>query len=447
MRFIYFWLLLSQPSFALGFANGVKIGEVDSTSAIVWSRLTENLQQEPFEKEQGGAVPGMAGEVSIRYWKKGNANNPQTKPWMRVFAQHDFTHPFQLNHLRPNTDYEFELLGREKKKGAQVSLRGRFHTAPAKLTAQNIKFLISTGQRFQERDDDKNGHIIYRSMANEHADFFVQTGDAVYYDKEPLATNIDQARFKWNRIYALRNFRDFHSGIASYWIKDDHDLLKNDCWPGQTYGDITWDQGIQIWREQVPVSAKPYRTFRWGKHVQVWFPEGREFRSPNTIPDGADKTILGKEQWKWLKETMTESDATFRIFVSATPVVGPDRIKKSDNHANQGFQHEGDKLRSFLASQPGCFVICGDRHWQYASSDPKTGLKEFCSGPASDQHAGGFYQKNAVPWQSFLRVKGGFLSVDVQSADHPIAIIRHHDVTGKIVNEVKISRDHPNEAK
>ena len=78
---------------------------------------------------------------------------------------------------------------------------------------------------------------------------------------------------------------------------------------------------------------------------------------------------------------MRSSDATFKLYISATPVVGPDRKGKKDNHANQVFAYEGGRLREFLNSIPGCFVINGDRHWQYHSIDPGTGLNEFGSGP------------------------------------------------------------------
>ncbi len=67
------------------------------------------------------------------------------------------------------------------------------------------------------------------------------------------------------------------------------------------------------------------------------------------------------------------------------------------------------------------------------SIDPHTGLQEFGSGPASDKHAGGWKQSNKMPQHKFLRVKGGFLSVE---AGPKAATIRYHDVDGKVVNEV-----------
>jgi len=68
-------------------------------------------------------------------------------------------------------------------------------------------------------------------------------GDIVYYDKAPLAKNAAEARAKWNLMFAYGYNRNFHLNVASYFMKDDHDTLKNDCWAGQTYGDLTWGRG------------------------------------------------------------------------------------------------------------------------------------------------------------------------------------------------------------
>ena len=66
------------------------------------------------------------------------------------------------------------------------------------------------------------------------------------------------------------------------------------------------------------------------------------------MPDGSDKTIWGKEQKEWFKKTVKESTATWKILVSPTPLVGPDRVQKDDNHSNIGFKHEGDELRNWF---------------------------------------------------------------------------------------------------
>ena len=56
------------------------------------------------------------------------------------------------------------------------------------------------------------------------------------------------------------------------------------------------------------------------------------------------------------------------------------------------------------------FWINGDRHWQYHSVHPETGLHEFGTGAASDPHAGGTPGEDKK-LHRFHRVRGGFLSV------------------------------------
>jgi alkaline phosphatase D len=185
------------------------------------------------------------------------------------------------------------------------------------------------------------------------------------------------------------------------------------------------------------MGERTYRTLRWGKGLQIWLVEGRDFRSPNNMPDGPDKTIWGKEQLDWLKKTILDSDADFRILISPTPIVGPDRQNKADNHANKSFAHEGNHFRQWTKDNKlqNFYVCCGDRHWQYMSLDPATNLREFSCGPASDQHAGGSPGEDKTI-QPFHRVKGGFLSVTVTRKNNlPAIAYRHHDVEGAVVHE------------
>lgn len=432
-------LLLSSDLPALGFADGVKIGELTHDSVVIWTRLTKNSEADNRvddwdPKKPHWQVPGQAGELRIALKQPGESMSLIQMP-VEVETESDYCHQVRFADLKPATSYTVSIRGKSDDQEAETV--ASFTTAPRPSSDQAVRFTVSTCQDFPRRDDKSNGHQIYKSMLAANPDFFIQTGDTLYYDKpNPFAKDIATARYKWNRLYALPYLRAFHQSVPSYWLHDDHDVLKNDCWPGQNYGDLTWDQGLKVWCEQVPWSDKPYRTFRWGKHLQIWLPEGREYRSPNTMEDGPEKSILGKEQWKWLEKTMKSSDATFKLYVSATPVVGPDRKNKNDNHANEGFEHEGRRLRKFLSDIPGCFVINGDRHWQYFSIDPETGLHEFGSGPASDVHAGGFSRDLQEDWQPFLRIKGGYLSVSV-SGDK--ATVVHHDVNGKVVNETVIS--------
>ena len=382
-------------------------------------------------------MPGIRGEVRLTYGAPQADVAPRTLGWTAVESHRDFTHQFQLERLKGGIEYQVKVEGRPL--GGQAvtcTQTGRFRIPAGSETAKDVSFCVVTGQDYHRRDDPQKGHRIYKHMLNLDPDFFVNTGDTIYYDKaKPYAGTIPLARFKWNRFYGLPYQRHFHLQVGSYFIKDDHDTLKNDCWPNQRYWELTWQQGLDLFQEQVPVGKPPYYTVRWGKHLQIWVVEGREYRSANNLPDGPEKTIWGTKQKQWFFDTVRDSDATFRVLVSATPVVGPDRSNKNDNHANRGFTHEGRELRRFMADQKNMVSVCGDRHWQYVSVDPETGLKEFSCGPTTDVHAGGFRQSDRSDMHRYLNICGGFLNVRVERAKkNPRLVLRHYDTNGKVLN-------------
>lgn len=462
-------------------ATGIKIGEVSDSEAIVWTRLTRVPERvgkegpmpvvlyrnpETGEQEENprgrpdwdievrfpgdvsvdgleGAAPGMSGEVRVLYWQEDEPGSVKETGWAAVDAGRDFTRQFALRGLAPHTRYRVKVETRDQRTGAPgASMHGKFRTAPRADDPARVVFAVSTCQEYMRLDMPGLGFRIYPAMRELDPDFFVHTGDIVYYDR--LAKSLALARWHWWRVYSLPTNREFHRNVASYFIKDDHDTLVNDCWPGmQTrfMGDFTFEQGQAVFREQVPMGDAIYRTYRWGKDLQVWLVEGRDFRSPNTMPDGPEKTIWGQEQKDWFKRTVAASDATFRVLISPTPAVGPDRDNKADNHANEAFATEGRELREFLAGQKDMVVMHGDRHWQYVSVHAETGLREYSCGPASDEHAGGWSQDDVRPEHQYLNVVGGYLAVEVDRIDGtPTLILRHCDVNGKVLHEDRLER-------
>jgi alkaline phosphatase D len=223
-------------------------------------------------------------------------------------------------------------------------------------------------------------------------------------------------------------------------MKDDHDTFVDDSWPGKKSARLapfTFEEGQRIFREQVPVGDPCYRTFRWGRDLQVWFIEGRDHRTPNPEPDGPAKSILGAEQKRWLKETLAASDATWRVLISPTPWVGPDRGGgKSDNHTNANFHHEQVEMLTWFHQTLGenFVILCGDRHWQYHSVHPEFGVREFSIGPCADAHAQ--HPKEDPRYHKFFRDLGGFLSAGTTRAEGGATLtIRLHDTRGTVVHE------------
>ena len=461
---LLFVVTLGEPAEVLGakLAMGFRVGEVTQDSAILWTRVTKNPERnwngvrEPSKRtpkvvayvpsqtpveERDGATPGGVGQLRVTYGIRGDLTSSWTIGWVDVRPEHDFTHQFLLEQLQPATRYDVKVEARDGAGQPVTAVRtGSFGTPATQDKWQDATFAVVTGQSYWDLDHPQGYHI-YPAMQALDLDFLIPTGDTVYLDSEsPRARTVSLARYHWQRMYSLPRLVEFHRFVPGYWEKDDHDAWCNDCWPtmdAKWMHPLTFEDGLAIFREQVPMGKRTYRTVRWGSGLQVWMVEGRDFRSPNDRTDGPDKTIWGKEQLAWLKQTVLESDAAFRVLISPTPIVGPDRPSKADNHSNRSFAHEGSHFRNWTREQKldNFFVCCGDRHWQYMSIDPETKLREFSCGPASDEHAGGTPGQDPNV-QPFHRLLGGFLSVSVRKETGvPTIAFRHHDVRGEVVHD------------
>lgn len=455
------------------FGNGVHNGWADQTSISLWTRLTNrpdgnmtgaqflDINQETHKRlrnltdldslhgtqipagltldEMIGACPGATGEVQLQYFPEGQVDKKQTIAWQAVDPNKDHTLQWKLTNLQPGTRYQLQLQARPGLEATPTdTLDGSFYTPPAATDEQkDVRFCVVTCHDFIRRDDLANGHKIYPKMEALSPDFYVHAGDIEYYDKPlPYAMTEEMMHFKWNRLFALPFQRSFFNHHTTYFMKDDHDVLADDAFPGMTYGTVNYERGLEIFdQEQFPSNDKRYKTIRWGKDLQIWIVEGRNYRSKNTDPDGPEKTIWGKEQKQWFFETVSASDATFKVLLTSTPILGPDRKSKRDNYSNSNFQYEGQEIRDFINEQENFFICNGDRHWQYVTHFEGTNLWEFSSGSGADAHAGGWKQEDVRPEHRFLRVKGGFLTGTVSRDEGQSKLVfQHFDVEGKVMH-------------
>jgi len=455
-------------------ATGFKVVNVTTTTADVWTRLTQRALANPadaplprvtaFELTTGkpvplrenrafpdvrvqvdlpagldlgaaaGGAPTAAGETRVRYRAHGTEAWSQT-PWRAGSASQDGVVLHSLAALVSGTRYELRVQARRGPEQTEPDeLEGEFRSCPAPDQRPPVTFCVMTCQQY-EHADRPDGFAIYPAMAALHPDFFVNTGDAVYYDHGPvIALTPALARYHWARMYGLPTLRDFHRNVTSFFMKDDHDTLSNDCGPATRTGELTYADGIRLFVEQTGLPPTAYRTFRWGRDLQVWLMEGRDDRTPDWSERPAP-TLWGPTQIKWLGETLAASTATFRVLITTVPVVGPDRSEKDDNYANTGFAAEAKQVRALLARYPNLTVVTGDRHWQYVSVDPASSVNEWSVGAASDAHAGGWEEKIPRPEHRFLRTgHGGFFSgVVTPTATGASLELRLHDVDGRVV--------------
>ena len=393
-------------------AQGEMAGEVSETSAILQSRLTAS------KGLVDGDVPGASGFGLFEYSSNDEFQDSMKTELLSAKADYDYILKAKIKGLKPATKYFYRLKFGEDKNSLKTGPTRSFRTLQGKDGDKQVSFIVVTGMNYpsfhfgtpkngvrsgkrayQESDKDL-GYPALAAMMKLKPDFFIGTGDNVYYDSHDKEEAIDVTgmRRKWHEQLVQPRFVELFSNTSVYWEKDDHDHRYNDC---DLEGDRPplSDLGIRIFREQVPVTdpldadAKTYRTFRLNRNLQIWLVEGRDYRSPNKMKDGPDKTLWGAEQIAWLKKTLSASDAAFKILISPTPMVGPDDAYKIDNHTNhKGFRHEGREFFAWIKEQQldekGFYLICGDRHWQYHSVD-STGIEEFSCGAICDANSRG----------------------------------------------------------
>jgi alkaline phosphatase D len=411
-------LIRSVNAADLHLAQGIVAGEVTTHSAILQTRLTATPGL-----DSTGDVPGAIGHVRFEFAPSESFTGAQITPWTRANAEADFIVKAFVDRLQPGTRYYYRALyssGSTPPADNSRVLRSptaMFKSLPSPGMAAPVNFVITSCLNYSFfREGHKGGKNAKNSipaytgadrelgypalepLAKLAPDFVIIDGDCVYYDHpvERTARTLVQLRKKWHEQYAMPRFVHLFSRTATYWLKDDHDHRRNDS-------DATGDYepshalGIATFREQVPIinpaerNAVTYRTHRMGRDLQLWFVEGRDYRTPNDAPDGPQKTIWGAEQRAWLQRTLKESDATFKILVSPSPLIGPDDGSKRDNHVNpRGFKHEGESFLGWLKEngvKPGQFyILSGDRHWKYHSQHA-TGFEEFTCGALNRENS------------------------------------------------------------
>jgi len=134
----------------------------------------------------------------------------------------------------------------------------------------------------------------------------------------------------------------------------------------------------------------------------------------------------------WLKKTLLASDASFKILISPTPLIGPDSDSKTDNHTNVGgFQYEAAEFFKWSREngllKKGFYIICGDRHWQYQSIHP-SGFEEFSCGALVDANAfRGIKPGDKKSTDPDAKIKQPFISPEPSGGFLEVVITPDHD--------------------
>jgi phosphodiesterase/alkaline phosphatase D-like protein len=129
-------------------------------------------------------------------------------------------------------------------------------------------------------------------MAHEDNDFNIDFGDTIYSDPEvPGAKTARSVKAKW-RMYrkklSIQNMRQVRAATGMYDHWDDHEFINDFSIP--EFGRRLYNHGKRAFRDFEPVhyskSTGLYRTFRWGKNLELFFLDERSFRSAKASAGG-----------------------------------------------------------------------------------------------------------------------------------------------------------------
>jgi alkaline phosphatase D len=371
-----------------GFEYGVAAGDVSHNSAILWAkakRSGEALVQVTDRGGFGGCRIGDAPGKLVVEAKKKNDRTVQKR----------------IKGLDPGTAYRYRWCMED---GAR-SATGTFETAPDPKRKRTIRFGISGDYDALPAPGQStpfwNNFEVLQTMREQRNDFNILIGDTIYSDTEvpgygaaDVATTV---REKWEK-YKLNLGKPvtgtaaaravtpaaaqakLRSAAAFYGHWDDHEFI-NDFSPLESEfpiggsvvtadGAQLYNRGVRAFRDYTPVIYTKrdglYRSFRWGKNLELFFLDEISFRSASADYQGAcdnppgsgnpdlaptapedkrqlfsavapqlanppppgclaavrdpSRTMLGARQFNRFTNAIVNSKATFKVIVNEKPI-------------------------------------------------------------------------------------------------------------------------------
>ena len=366
----------------------IAVGDVTATSAVLWARGVR------------------AGEVTVDLTPAGDEATSRRVSFGVRHAD-DLTGKLRVSDLTSATRYRYRV----RQDGAAAE--GEFVTAPAPTELARVRFLWSGdlgGGGFCRPAE--GGFTIFPAMLRYPADFFLFVGDTVYADvpcgkpgvaggAEFKALTLPQYRARTRHNREDLGLQALLRRMSVYAIWDDHEVRNDFSGSVEPLMPIGRQAFLDYW-PIVPPDEEPgrlYRRVRWGKLLEVFILDTRQYRSENAAPDGPGKTMLGAAQRRWLIDGVTSSTATWKVVVSSSTLAVPTgRPERRDGWSGAnflGFPQEGAGfvterdalLRTFRRRgvRNLIFVSADVHHAELIRHHPHTewSFHEFIAGPLS----------------------------------------------------------------
>lgn len=321
------------------------VGDVTPHEAIVWLKTPEPQS------------------VKIQYTHDPRWTIFQETALVHTLPERDLTAQVPLANLTAHTHYWYRSLVPGKSPGRAC----RFMTAPLAEDAATVTFVIGGDMRqsFQP-------FSIMEAMRKENPDFFIFLGDTIYADKGVPANTLPEywSKYAENRDYYAKRLL---AETSLYVMWDDHEV-DSDFTAVHPLMPIGREAFLDYWpiRRRVQEPTRLYRTFRWGKAVELFLLDTRQYRNP------VETTMLGEAQKSWLLAELAASSARFKFIVSSVPF--------SDSRTDKWgeYPEERDEILRFIVENriSGVLFLSGDVHHAAVSRIPGfPSLKECIFGP------------------------------------------------------------------
>ena len=330
--------------------------------------VSEGFQQELARRDVRlihGPMIGSVTEDSARFWVRTAAESDvqvlvgrdvKSEP-VRTTAATDYTAVAEVQGLEPDTVHEYRVLV----DGASTVLPApaSFRTYPE--PGSSAKFSVGFGGGAAYVPSNERMWDVIRSH---HPLAFLFLGDNVYVDLPRMPNGLHH--YTYYRRQSRPEFRRLVASTAIYAIWDDHDSATDDVWLGPYLDKPVWklplfEQFQENWNNPAHGSeGRPggWFTFSIGD-VEFFMLDCRFYR---TNPYMDQKTMLGREQKKWLLERLQQSTSAFKVLASSVPWAFGAKGDAVDTW--NGFREERGEIFDLLAEHniEGVVLISADRH-------------------------------------------------------------------------------------
>ena len=321
-------------------------GDVTDTSALFWLRAAPESR------------------VAIQYAKDPYFVNYSSTELFTVDAEADNTAIIPADHLDPATRYYYRAAVAGKKPGTI----GYFVTAPASDDPAKVTFCFSGDTR-----ESYQPFMIMNAVRAQQPDFFLHLGDTIYADKNGAAHRLEEFWAKY------RNYREDLSTIycfsetSVYVTWDDHEVSDNYD-PDDPLAPVGRRAFLDYWPIRRPANdpGRIYRSFRWGRDVELFILDTRQYRDPKR------GTMLGDTQREWLFEGIANSTALFKFIATSVTMAG------GGSDRWDGFPKERKQILDYIKAKKihGIVFLSADMHYAAITKIPRSGgLKDITVGP------------------------------------------------------------------